>query len=401
MALQFSETAPGVHTSSILNPKTEKRHNIAIIESCDAWQLFVDGELAVRDLPSFKAAVAEAEAKLAAPRTSTMVRAACILVVLGVAGATTIGMTKVLTPLLSTQTAVAADATDVTDAKDGTVEHRFTRVRPSAAPRISRDPVVAATRSPVVEENVVEVSVAPTAVPSAEQRPAQPVASQTNTVETTPADQEPVQNVATAPDAAPAPAAGEVAALGLKPIVAPAPTAQSLYAPSTRTNKTPSSALPPVVINARPKGGTPVEAAPENETRGVAAALPPAQSEDLDAADQDVAQATPPLPGKAPVVAAPLIRPARAPINPERMTSILAELEVEANEPVTRATGQAKVKRHTTKRRTSKRRSTSPRRRVRHAATKRSHRNAHRPRHVHRVAPARRMVCFAHTCRFR
>ena len=70
MALNFTETAPGVHTTTLTNPKTEQRHNIAIIESCDAWQLFVDGELAARDLPSFKAAITEAEAKITTRRTT-------------------------------------------------------------------------------------------------------------------------------------------------------------------------------------------------------------------------------------------------------------------------------------------------------------------------------------------
>ena len=130
MALQFTETAPGVHTASIVNPKTERRYNIAIIESSNAWQLFIDGELAVRDLPSFKAAVAQAEAKASAPRTSNMVRAACILVMLSVAGASAVGMSKLVGPMFEAEATVSAVAAET---ETSAVPHRFKRVKPQPA----------------------------------------------------------------------------------------------------------------------------------------------------------------------------------------------------------------------------------------------------------------------------
>lgn len=70
MTLQFTETAPGVHTGSVTDPRTQEIHNVAIIESCNAWQVFVDGEPKYRDLPSFREAVATVEQSASASKRS-------------------------------------------------------------------------------------------------------------------------------------------------------------------------------------------------------------------------------------------------------------------------------------------------------------------------------------------
>ena len=127
MTLRFTETAPGVHTTSLLNPKTKKTHNIAIIESCNAWHLFIDGEASDRDLPSLKAAASAAQAKILSQRSPVMVRAACILVVASIAGASMIGATKLLGP--GTETAVAAGHPLETHATPASAP-KFERVKP-------------------------------------------------------------------------------------------------------------------------------------------------------------------------------------------------------------------------------------------------------------------------------
>ncbi|MGI9479336.1 MAG: hypothetical protein ACR2PI_21720 [Hyphomicrobiaceae bacterium] len=407
MALHFSETAPGVHTTTLTNPKTEKRHNIAIIESCNAWQLFVDGELAARDLPSFKAAIKEAESKVTARRTSIMVRAACTLVLVSVAGASAIGMTKVLAPLLSDDVAVAAVASDTTTPE---IAPRFTRVRPT----VSKSAVAKGNLS---QSKAVE--------PKTQVKPVAPIESVVVTV------LEPLKKLVTpkakAPSAKAAPPTAKPAqtskaaeapstpaepVLGLKPIVEPA--AKVPTAPSTRifANTKPPT---PVVIDSKPV----LAAAPTlpaastesddgftlNETpqlRETPEALPTAS----DSVSDNV---VPPLPAKAPVYAAPLIRSARAPIDPDRLTSILADIEEEAEEPVTRTAvtappRRAKIKRNARSKRStskSKRRArrTAPRRKLRRNRTVHRQRTARTAR-AYRLPPPR-MICFAHTCRFR
>ena len=122
MTLQFTETAPGVHTTTLVNPKSDVRHNIAVIESCGAYQVFVDGELAVRDLASFQAAVDAATAYMSAPKTSYMVRAAGMLVILSIVGATTVAVSKFI-PAADSASASAIEAASP-------VVTTFERVRP-------------------------------------------------------------------------------------------------------------------------------------------------------------------------------------------------------------------------------------------------------------------------------
>ncbi|MFT5507899.1 MAG: hypothetical protein ACI89J_000968 [Hyphomicrobiaceae bacterium] len=104
----------------------------------------------------------------------------------------------------------------------------------------------------------------------------------------------------------------------------------------------------------------------------------------------------------------PLIRTARAPIEAERLNSILANIEKESNETETdasfnRSTAAPRaIKRQAPKRNKAAKRS----RRVKHSTprTRRTRQARRRPVHTaraHRATQERRMVCFAHTCRFR
>ena len=390
MALQFSETAPGVHTTSIINPKTDRRHNIAIIESCDAWQLFIDGELAVRDMPSFKAAAAEAQAKVTAPRTSNMVRAACILVLLSVTGASAIGMSKVLAPLFRAETTVATVASDT---KNSDVPPRFTRVRPPAAKSPSLEQRVKPKPQLPVEEIVVTVQAAPkVALPSKAGPKAGAAKVDAVKVEAakTAGPEAAVAKVAAPKSADELPSSPVAPVLGLKPIV-PRETGASVGAsPSARITAN-ADALPPVVISVEP--GEEQNPLAEPDTQPAPQPLGPIPVTRGDEV------AMPPLPAKAPGNAAPLIRSARAPIEPQRLTSILAKIEEEAEEPVLTSLGRPKPSISTAKRRVrTKRGNVKKARRARRVAPKR---HARRARPVYRAAPERRLVCFAHTCRFR
>lgn len=401
MALHFSETAPGVHTTTLTNPKTDKRHNIAIIESCNAWQLFIDGELAARDLPSFKAAIAEAESKVTVRRTSTMVRAACILVLFSVAGASAIGMTKVLVPMLGDEAAIAAVASDTTPPE---IAPGFSRVQPSTAKSKSAEAKPARPKSverklkmkPSVPVESIVVTVRD--VPKKAIKPKAPAP----VVKVSPTQVKPTE-------AASAPSAPEAPALGLRPIVAPLAKAPAVRPARITANVNPAA---PVVIETKP-APTPVEAeaapvAPDkrndlladNETLQPSDVLEP-----LPIASKDESESvSPPLPVKAPAFAAPLVRSARASITTERLNSILADIEEEAQEPVTRSVAAPAPRRAKVKRPIRTKRSASRNVRRRHRKVSKRHARRVRPARTaraYRPHPPRRMVCFAHSCRFR
>lgn len=97
MTLQFTETAPGVHTGSVTDPRTNETHNVAIIESCDAWQVFVDGEPKYRDLPSFREAVATIEQSASASKRSfPIVKLATVVASFSLLGAGSFAAAKFL-----------------------------------------------------------------------------------------------------------------------------------------------------------------------------------------------------------------------------------------------------------------------------------------------------------------
>ena len=93
MSLQFAKTAPGVMVASWTNP-SGRIHSIAVIESCDAWNTFIDGEWIARDQPTFKDAVAAAEIKLTRKASSKMIRVAGVLLVSAILGASAVVASK-------------------------------------------------------------------------------------------------------------------------------------------------------------------------------------------------------------------------------------------------------------------------------------------------------------------
>jgi hypothetical protein len=100
MSLQFAKTAPGVMVASWTNPRG-RIHSIAVIESCDAWNTFIDGEWIARDQPTFKDAVAAAEIKLTPKASSKMIYVAGVLLVSVILGASAVVASKFMPDLSS------------------------------------------------------------------------------------------------------------------------------------------------------------------------------------------------------------------------------------------------------------------------------------------------------------
>lgn len=65
-----------------------------MIASSNGWQLFIENELTVRNLPSFEVAAARAELAIGPQRSLTMVRVAIVLVALAIVGGSAIGVAK-------------------------------------------------------------------------------------------------------------------------------------------------------------------------------------------------------------------------------------------------------------------------------------------------------------------
>ncbi len=105
MSLQFAKTAPGVMVASWTNP-SGRIHSIAVIESCDAWNTFIDSEWIARDQPAFKDAVAAAEMRLARKASSKMIRVAGVLLVSVILGASAVVASKFL-PEISSEKVMA------------------------------------------------------------------------------------------------------------------------------------------------------------------------------------------------------------------------------------------------------------------------------------------------------
>ena len=109
MSLEFAKTAPGVMVASWAHPKSGRVQSIAIIESCDAWNTFIDGEWIARDLPCFEDAVAAAERKLAPKAASNMIRVAGICLLAAILGASAVVASKFIPAISAAKVAADTD----------------------------------------------------------------------------------------------------------------------------------------------------------------------------------------------------------------------------------------------------------------------------------------------------
>ena len=80
--------------ASWTHPKSGRVYSIAVIESCDAWNTFIDGEWIARDQPTFEDAVAVAEMKLTRKTWSSMIRIAGVLLLVVILGASAVVASK-------------------------------------------------------------------------------------------------------------------------------------------------------------------------------------------------------------------------------------------------------------------------------------------------------------------
>ena len=169
MALQFEETTPGVNMAVWENPKSGADRTVVIIESLNTFTLYVDGDVAARDLESFEEAAARAEVMLTAGGSRRMVQIASALVVLSVVGGAAIGATHLLS---GTSDLAVASTANASESRNDVV---------SIAPAPQNPVVINRTEAPA--------PVKPTVVAQAQigDAPPAPTVAQPATVETAPA----------------------------------------------------------------------------------------------------------------------------------------------------------------------------------------------------------------------
>jgi hypothetical protein len=377
MTTQFNETAPGVHTATLTNPKSKQLHNVAIIESCDAFQVFIDGELQERDLPSFRAAAAVAERKVCASRSLTMAHAAGILVLLSVAGGSAIGVTKVFGLGSAPAPSIAMRA------PDPTIPNPFGSVKSKKSETPQSVP------APIVKEAEINANERTAAIPSpyAAQSKA---AVKTETIEIKETNPPVVVKEETKPSTTIATSIKTMA-----PIMA-APTAPKAV-PTVATSNVKTASLKPE---------TPVSSPVEVE----------------EPATTDQFSAKPPLPVMLKMKekpAQPRIQTATAPLQPPVVYNAVKTAKETTPTPVEieqpkrykpRKVEKTRKRRFRSARSNSKR-STRNRRSYRSTARYRKQRTVRRARYssrrtrtavsIHVPRVALRMVCIAHSCRFR
>ena len=143
MSLQFAKTAPGVMVASWTHPKSGRIHSIAVIESCDAWNTFIDGEWIARDQPTFEDAVAVAEMKLTRKTWSSMIRIAGVLLLVVILGASAVVASKFM-PAISSEEISALTEGEASGARAIKSPARVNKVAPDTANRdlaVSKQPL--------------------------------------------------------------------------------------------------------------------------------------------------------------------------------------------------------------------------------------------------------------------
>ncbi len=142
MSLQFAKTAPGVMVASWTNP-SGRIHSIAVIESCDAWNTFIDGEWIARDQPTFEDAVAVAEMKLTRKTWSSMIRIAGVLLLVVILGASAVVASKFM-PAISSEEISALTEGEASGARAIKSPARVNKVAPDTVNRdlaVSKQPL--------------------------------------------------------------------------------------------------------------------------------------------------------------------------------------------------------------------------------------------------------------------
>lgn len=149
MTLQFEETTPGVHMAMWETPNSGNARTVVIIESLGQFTLYIDGDVAARDLDSFEAAATRAQSMLTSGGSRRMVQMAGALAVFIAVGGAAIGLTHLLSSTSGIATAVTAQTQsivkDVTSKPTQVAETQFTTFKP-VQPR--KQPVVVSKVEP-------------------------------------------------------------------------------------------------------------------------------------------------------------------------------------------------------------------------------------------------------------
>ncbi len=141
MTLHFEETTPGVHMAMWENPNSGNARTVIIIESLGQFTLYIDGDVAARDMDSFETAASRAQSMLTSGGSRRMVQMASAMVVFAAVGGAAIGLTHLMSGTSGIASAVTADTQsivkDVTAGEKKTAETQFTtfkRVTPQSKP---------------------------------------------------------------------------------------------------------------------------------------------------------------------------------------------------------------------------------------------------------------------------
>ena len=159
MQIEFLRTAPGIHMATVKHPRTGLYCNVAIIESMDLWNVYLDGDLFAENLASYQEAERQAQRVFSASGKGRMVRAAGLLVAFSLVGAATVVGAKMLPTDYLSQLSAAGETSQPTEkpasggdkAKESTAPK--TKIRPvilNRKPKPAPEALPAAKPAPVV-----------------------------------------------------------------------------------------------------------------------------------------------------------------------------------------------------------------------------------------------------------
>jgi len=435
MALEFAKTAPGVMTATWTHPNSGRAFSVAVIESCETWHTFIDGELIARDQPSFDVAVAAAEKKLTRKATSRMVRVAGILVIASSLGASAVIASKFMPHVTGSElAAVAKPERAITPATEALAQAPASPALTTvAAPQTlpTHDTRLAAVAPPPPPVKSGRAAAAPVSEAAASDGAAQSSSSDTF-------DSQSSETVA----AATGTSAGDTVDRALRPAdrAALAAVGQAQPAPAPERKITEprrfsaennllslegandraaphadaTAATPPAAPLATRDTAPHAEAAAPAGQQALAAPRvvpmdPPAPAatgsgDDVQKTNVNVAAASPvpPLPEAAPAAAEPRVQVAATTIESDFPDKSVSE---RSGAPASTKPGSTTTSPDRDGAPRPARRSRTERRaRPRHDGERsrsRHHKYERREHHLRTAAPGQRLVCFAHVCRWR